>query len=120
MSKFGITVIGIVIITVVGLWLHGWETPRQTDNQYLKEYRLLHATKMSDEQILNERKEAELNKAKWKYSNELLKQEMTKQGKEQLYKDWTIQKQIYQVQFFSEYYEHNITADAFVRKIKKD
>jgi len=114
---FWFTVVAIPVM-IGSWWMSGWETPRKSDENYVREYRILNATKMSDKEILEERKDNEESKARWTISNKLLADEVINQGKEDLFKDWTLQKQLLQIQFHISYYENNITAQEFVWKMK--
>ena len=89
---------------------NGFETPKLNDEEYLRGYKVLNATKQSDEEILKERERDELESMKWKHTNKLLDDELKIQGREEL----AAQKAIMQMQFFDAYYEHKVSAKDFV------
>ena len=100
------------------LWLNNGKTPKPTNAEYLNTYRILHSDNKSDAEILQERNASDVSKAQWKHSNKILAEEFIKQGKEKLYKDFTIQKNIYQIQFHNAYYDKNISPEEFVSEIR--
>jgi len=114
---FWFTVIAVPMM-VGSLWLNDWSTPREDDASYIRTYRILNATKMTDKEILAERAEDDASRVKWKHTNKLLQDEVTKQGKDELYKEYTLQKQLLQIQFHNSYYEDNMTVEEFVSKLK--
>jgi hypothetical protein len=118
--KYVIMIVVTVVLMVGSYVWNDYSTPRSTDDQYITKYRILNATKMTDEEILTERAEDDASRIKWKHTNSLLQDEVNKQGKEELYKSWTMQKQLYQIQFYNAYYEHGVSAEEFVSRLAKD
>ena len=100
------------------LYINNWNTSKPTNVEYLNTYKILHSDNKSDTEILQERNTNDVSKAQWDYSNKILAEEFIKQGKEKLYKDFTIQKNIYQIQFHSAYYDKNISPEEFVKGIR--
>lgn len=106
---------GIVVVLMLGgsfLW-NGCQTPRQTDAEYLRQYKVLNATNMSDAGILKERAEKDAETARWKESNGKLAEELDRQGID--YSTGKLQYHMNQMEFYELYHEHNVTAEDYVR-----
>ena len=113
------TIFMIAIPLMLGsLWLNDWKTPDRPDKEYIQTYRILNATKMSDEEIIAEREEDRKSAETWKVSNKILADELTKRGIEN--KSTTAQYHLDQILFHSAYYNDGMTVEEFVDKQYKD
>ena len=110
MSKVSYVFIVIVLALVGSFLWNGCETPRQTDAEYLRQYRVLNANNYTDEQILEMRKKDDLETLKWKHTNKLLADEMKARGIEVK----ALQKGVYQIQFYDAYYNQNVDVKRFL------
>jgi hypothetical protein len=100
------------LIALVGSFAwNGYSTPRLTDDEYLRQYKIINANNYSDEQILEMRANDEAETIKWKESNKILDEAMKLRGIEEL----AMQKALLQIQFYDAYYNHKASVEQFLQ-----
>jgi hypothetical protein len=100
------------LIALVGSFMwNGYSTPRLTDDEYLRQYKVLNANNYSDEQILKMRANNEAETIKWKESNKILDEAMKLRGLEEK----AMQKSLLQMQFYDAYYNHKASVEQFLQ-----
>ena len=105
------------LIALVGSFIwNGYSTPRLTDDEYLRQYKVLNANNYSDEQILKMRANHEAETIKWKESNKILDEAMKLRGLEEN----AMQKSLLQIQFYDAYYNHKASVEQFLNVKYKD
>jgi hypothetical protein len=100
------------LIALVGSFAwNGYSTPKLTDDEYLRQYKVLNANNYSDEDILKLRANHEADSLKWKHTNKLLDDAMKLRGIEEK----AMQKSLLQIQFYDAYYNHKASVEQFLQ-----
>lgn len=110
MMKLVLSVIGIMLLMVFSLWLNNWTTPDKTDKEYIAQYRVLHATNMTDAAILEDRAKDIASATTWTHTNKMLANELEKRNIE----TGGVQSHLDQILFHTQYQDNNVTVEKFV------
>ena len=96
----------------VGSYIYNGGTPEPRDSEYLRVYKITHANKLSDEAILQERKEDEVTRLKWKATNSMLDDELSRRGLNA--NEYKMQKALDQTLFYNKHYDEDMSVSDFV------